>query len=302
MTAPAPTPRFSVIVPTYNRVDSLGRTLASLEAQTLATDAFEVVVCDDGSTDGTPEFLAGRRGPRFTVVTQPNRGAAAARNAGIQVARGEFLAFTDDDCVVPPDWLESLERHFRETGADLVAGSADNILRSELSSFYQEMAHELYEARNRTEGRPEYLCTNNLACRSAVFQRIGPFDTRFFVGGEDRELAARLLARGGRIHLAADVRVRHAHVFTPGSFLRHFYRMGEGAYVLHRTLPRGADAPRRTAAPYLPFLARLLRNGPTPRALLRVGLFGMSQATMACAFAVQWARDARTPQDTRSSA
>lgn len=295
MTEAAVRPRFTVIVPTHDRLPSLRRTLAALEAQRYSTGEFEIVVCDDGSRDGTAEFLSTVGAPHCRVVRQPNRGAAAARNAGIAVARGAFLAFTDDDCVVPSDWLATLERLFTVTGADLIGGSAENELPSLLSQLYQDMARDLYEVRNRTSSHPTYVCTNNMACRREVIERIGPFDERFYVGGEDREFAARLQRSGGRIHVAPELCVRHAHAFSLGSFLHHFYRMGEGAYRLYQTVPAEPGNLRRPhpAMAYLAFVGRLLRRGPTPRALLRVGLFGLSQASAACGFCVLWLRGRR---------
>ena len=101
----------SVVIATYNRRDILRRTLESVASQSHA--AHEVIIADDGSTDGTPELAA--EFPQVTFLRQENRGSSAARNLGVQRATGDVVAFTDDDCVVPPDWLERIvdgyERH-----------------------------------------------------------------------------------------------------------------------------------------------------------------------------------------------
>jgi len=88
-------PRFSVVVPTYNRADSVAATLDSVFAQTFAD--LEVIVVDDGSSDGTLEALARIDDPRLIVVAQQNAGPAAARNHGVRRARGEYVAFLDSD-------------------------------------------------------------------------------------------------------------------------------------------------------------------------------------------------------------
>jgi len=102
---------FSVVVPTYNRRERVLRAIASVRAQSFRD--FEVVVVDDGSTDGTAEALASQ--PGLQVVRQSNRGAAAARNAGARRAGGEYLAFLDSDDTWPPWTLAShaalVERH-----------------------------------------------------------------------------------------------------------------------------------------------------------------------------------------------
>lgn len=96
-------PRFSVIIPTFNRRQFLEQALESVFAQTFRD--YEVIVVDDGSTDGTAE-LRGKWGGRATWLTQANAGAAAARNAGAGVAKGDYLAFLDSDDLLLPWALE----------------------------------------------------------------------------------------------------------------------------------------------------------------------------------------------------
>ena len=105
-----PPPEVSVVVATRDRAMLLEELLASLRRQTLPADRFEVLVVDDGSGDGTAALLATeeRQGTLRTVATGHREavGPAAARNAGWRAARAPVVAFTDDDCVVSPRWLE----------------------------------------------------------------------------------------------------------------------------------------------------------------------------------------------------
>ena len=104
-------PYVSVIIPTYNRRDSVERALRALAHQTLASEAYEVIVSIDGSQDGTREMVAAFAAPyRLCCVWQPNQGRAAACNAGIRIAQGEVLVILDDDMEPAPDCLE---RHWR---------------------------------------------------------------------------------------------------------------------------------------------------------------------------------------------
>ncbi|MHB1570373.1 MAG: glycosyltransferase family 2 protein, partial [Solirubrobacteraceae bacterium] len=96
-------PRITAIIPTYNRAGVLGRAIDSVLAQTMAAD--EVVVVDDGSTDGTHALVAGL-GDVVTYVYQDNSGASMARNTGVATARGDWLAFLDSDDVWLPHYLE----------------------------------------------------------------------------------------------------------------------------------------------------------------------------------------------------
>lgn len=97
--------KFSVVIPTYNRAATLRQTLTALMAQDYPD--YEIIVVDDGSTDDTRAMIA-REFPQVRYIYQQNRGPAAARNRGIAHARGEIIAFTDDDCVPPRDWLARL--------------------------------------------------------------------------------------------------------------------------------------------------------------------------------------------------
>jgi len=117
--------RFSIIVPTYNRRDILLDTVASVAA-TVRPWPCELIVVIDGSTDGTAEALGELVLPLpIKVVDQPNRGAAAARNAGAAVARGRFLLFLDDDMIVEPDLLIEHDKTLL-AGADAVFGPAED--------------------------------------------------------------------------------------------------------------------------------------------------------------------------------
>ena len=101
-------PFFSVVVPVHNRAQLLGNALGSVLAQTCQD--FEVVVVDDGSTDNPKGIVAALADPRIRFFSQDNRGASVARNAGIDAARGRFIAFLDSDDVFLPHHLETMKR------------------------------------------------------------------------------------------------------------------------------------------------------------------------------------------------
>src|SRR3954468_18360158 len=113
-------PVVSVVLPTHGRAGYLGVALGSLAAQDLQ-EPWELLVVDDGSSDGTAELLAERGTP--TLRFDPPRGLNAARNAGVRATSGELIAFTDDDVRVPPGWLRALvEGARRHPGADAFGG------------------------------------------------------------------------------------------------------------------------------------------------------------------------------------
>src|SRR6266581_4101542 len=102
---------FSVIVPTYNRLNLLKNTLESIWNQDI-TD-FETIVVNDGSSDGTHEYLSqvASQG-KVKYFFQENQGLAATRSEGLRRAQGTYIAFTDDDCIVPRNWLRTLNQLF----------------------------------------------------------------------------------------------------------------------------------------------------------------------------------------------
>ena len=116
-------PEIAAVICTHNRCAWLPDALGSLAAQSLPAGRFEVIVVDDGSTDATPAVVAefSSRLP-LRVITQPNRGLAAARNAGWRAARAPLVAYLDDDARAAPDWLERILAAFAEAPAAAVVG------------------------------------------------------------------------------------------------------------------------------------------------------------------------------------
>lgn len=117
-------PVVSLVVPVYNVEPYLAECLDSLLEQTLPD--LEVIAVDDGSTDGSPAILRAyaARDRRVRVITQGNAGQGAARNAGVEAARGEFLMFVDSDDMVPRGALAAMVATLRSTGSDFVVGAA----------------------------------------------------------------------------------------------------------------------------------------------------------------------------------
>ncbi len=112
----------SVIIPVYNAEKWLGEALESLRGQTYGD--FEAILVDDGSTDKSAEICQKccDQDPRFRLIPQSNAGVSAARNHGIDLAKGEWIAFMDADDIMPPDSLEVMIHHAQKSGAGIVAG------------------------------------------------------------------------------------------------------------------------------------------------------------------------------------
>jgi glycosyltransferase involved in cell wall biosynthesis len=195
--------RVSVVVPTYRRPALLDRCLAALAAQDLDVSAFEIIIADDAADEATRRQVEGWAGRcpvlvRYIAVTA-TRGPAGARNAGWRSARGEIIAFTDDDCVPDPGWLRAGAAAF-SAGVDAVTGRVVVPL-PEDPTDYQRNEAGLEGAR---------FVTANCFVRRAALEAIGGFDERFTAAWrEDSDLHFNLRRAGRRIASAPGALVVH---------------------------------------------------------------------------------------------
>jgi glycosyltransferase involved in cell wall biosynthesis len=198
----APRPYFSVVIPTYNRLGRLRRVITALEQQAYPSDAYEVIVISDGSTDGTDAYLeAFRSTMRLRWFPQANRGPAAARNAGIQKADGEFIVFIDDDLVPEPQLLGEHARSHREAARDVVVLgpllTPEGFEMAPWVRWEQEMLMKGYKALLRGDwpASARQFYTGNASLRRSHIQAAGGFDEGLR-RAEDVELAYRLANDG----------------------------------------------------------------------------------------------------------
>lgn len=215
---PAPgLPRVSVIIPTYNRAPYLARALGALRQQTVAAGAFEVIVVDDGSTDDTAAVLGQAWPFPLQSVRQTNQGPAAARNAGIALARSEIILFIDDDVVPAVDLVARHLRAHAEPGRVVIGRMAPPKGRQpcwaewELRTLERQYTHMIGGI---FEPTPRQFYTANASVRREDVQRAGMFDVRYR-RAEDVELAYRLEEGGATFVFLSDACVLHD---TPRSF------------------------------------------------------------------------------------
>jgi glycosyltransferase involved in cell wall biosynthesis len=225
--------KFSAVIPTHNRKATLRQTLAALSAQDYSD--YELIVVDDGSTDGTREMVAAEC-PHVRYLQQAQSGPATARNAGINAANGEIVAFTDDDCAPPTDWLTRLAQgyeHYPEVagvGGSLAAPAA--ILHVNPFAQYEQYVTRMVYHAGDTEAIGAIECpaggTANMSYRKAVLREVGGFNKHFPVAaGEDADLKLRICQGGHRL-LYVPVYVTHLQEYNWVRFKRQHVAHGIG--------------------------------------------------------------------------
>jgi glycosyltransferase involved in cell wall biosynthesis len=187
---------FSVVIPTYNRKPILEKCLRALEHQQLRSnslvDGYEVVVVDDGSTDGTLQWLEYHASelPHVRSLAQNHKGPAAARNLGVEQAKGDTIIFIDSDLVVT--------EHFLQAHADALVQGQQQLGNNCLFTYgsvintcnFDNPTSEPYKI---TDFSAAYFATGNVAIARQWLEKAGLFDTRFqLYGWEDLELGVRL--------------------------------------------------------------------------------------------------------------
>ena len=198
-------PDIAVAVCTYNRAEMLRRALDSLTCQ--ETDekfSYEIVVIDDGSTDGTSgvvKEIARRSQVPVKYVREEGKGIAPARNRGIKESQGAWIAFFDDDQLAEPDWLKELLAMASKTGAPCVGGCRLLHLSEQelsgLSPICRAILGEVFYGDEPMKcGRKTYTSTGNVIINPSIFDAVGYFDESLSQGGEDTDFFRRVRSAG----------------------------------------------------------------------------------------------------------
>jgi len=232
-------PTVSVVVPTYNRRAGLFRLLTALARQSYPASNFEVIVVDDGSTDSTPALLDGHEPPfALVAVTQPNRGPAAARNRGVEHARGRLLVFLDDDVEPHPDLLAAHVAIHGDSTHRVVVGPMSPPRRWSRPAWVRWEERQLqkqYDAMLAGEYpcTPRQFYTGNASLGRDLFRASGGFDQQF-KRAEDVELAWRLANAGAEFVFEPRADVLHFASRSFDSWQRTPYQYGRYDVVMER--------------------------------------------------------------------
>jgi glycosyltransferase involved in cell wall biosynthesis len=227
--------KFSIIVPVYNTGKYLAGCIQALRELDYPASQYEILMVDNNSTDNSAEILAKADGVR--VFKETKQGSYAARNHALRVARGEYLAFTDSDCMPLPNWLKSIEKNFEDPVRHIVMGPrlSDSKNRAvQLLADFQTKKDEIVFGSKVPD--VYYGFTNNLSVRKSTMDRFGPFEER--ARGADVIFVRRVVSGLGCDAVCYDTQmsVRHAELDSIMSHYKKMYTYGKSCRLYQQVV------------------------------------------------------------------
>ena len=277
-------PQLTVVTPLFNCLAYSKAMLASLTASMPAGLSYEVILVDDGSTDGTREWIGTLGAPFRVILNERNLGFGAATNRGAALARGTYLALLNNDLVLRPGWLKPMLAAARSLGrrAGVIGNVQEGTASGEVDhagifvNLKGKPEHDrsppgLLERLFRPV-RPAFAVTGAcLLLRTEAWRRLGGFDEAYFNGCEDVDLCLRAAEAGLVNAVAVRSRVAHHVSASPGRKLRD----EENSYLLVRRwrLRLAVHASRLWTWPYFCSLLPEPRDFPDPREAWHMALY-----------------------------
>jgi len=230
-------PKYSIVVPVYNRPEELDKLLESLTQQTFHD--FEVLVIEDGSSVRSEHiFAAYAEKMLMRYFFKPNSGPGPSRNFGFQQAAGEYFVVFDSDCQIPPRYLQTVDDFLTHTPLDAWGGPDRG--HGEFTALQQAMActmSSMLTTGGIRGGQPRNFQPRsfNMGIRRSAFLQTGGF--RFDRFAEDIEFSLRMKALGLRVGLIPDAFVYHQRRATLGAFFKQVANFGKGRVLVGRVYP-----------------------------------------------------------------
>jgi len=228
-------PSLSIIVPVRNMDKTIRATLDSLINLDYPKESLEIIVVDGNSKDNTKKIV--QEYP-VKLVDQEGKGLNAARNTGIKYSKGEIIAYTDGDCVIPRDWAKKIVKNFRDPFIGFVGGTMEGYDKSSLLSNY--MDESLFQSKPGFNIRIEtndlkfmqFPAGANMAFRRKALERVQFFDERITYGFDDLQPVEAMGFKGFRIVLDPEVNILHKHRTNLKDLLKQHFNYGRGGSLL----------------------------------------------------------------------
>ncbi|MEE8600436.1 glycosyltransferase [Euzebya tangerina] len=244
---PVQAPDVSVIIPTRNRPQWLGRCLTALADATAPSTSVEVIVVDDaGEHPLAPVLDRVSDGLDITLLRRPSSGGASlACNTGASFARGEVLAFTSADCAPQRGWVEALNLAATQYPGSLIAGRTETAKTAHRWVLVSDAITQHLQRWSAVHNVPPFAPIHNMALPRRRFEAIGGFaGTADTPRGEDRDLVARWAEKGWETAVAEQALVVHDRDLSYRDFLRQHHRYGRASFHFSEQLRRRQQDPR----------------------------------------------------------
>ncbi|MFH1852167.1 MAG: glycosyltransferase [Candidatus Neomarinimicrobiota bacterium] len=228
-----PNIKISLITPTFNRKDELDYLIQSLARQTIDHQIFELIISDDGSTDGTEQYIleqAAQVDFRLVFIKQANQGPGAARNHGMENASGELFLFIDSDCEAAPDWIETIWRYYTTEQFD-ACGGPDGA-KADFSALQKAIDYSMtsFFTTGGMRGHSEkmlakfYPRSHNMGMTYRLYEQVGGFGS--LRHGQDIELSHRIHSVGAVVRFIPDAIVYHRRRTSLLRFFKQVFNWG----------------------------------------------------------------------------
>ncbi|MBL7206309.1 MAG: glycosyltransferase [Candidatus Aenigmarchaeota archaeon] len=222
----------SVIVPTYNSGDRIGKCISALLHQDYK-EPYEIIVVDDGSDDNTVEVV---KQLKVRLVEQRHKGPAVARNLGVKKARGSIVLFTDSDCMASKNWISEMVKPFKNRKIAGVQGIYKTKQKSFTARFVQVEIEERYG--RMIEKGVDGIGTYSAGYRKNIFLKMRGFDRKFpIASGEDFDLSYRIKDKGYMLTFNPNAVVYHQHPEGLGKYLEQKFRRASWRTLLYKKHP-----------------------------------------------------------------
>ncbi|MEJ1240706.1 glycosyltransferase [Chryseolinea sp. T2] len=271
-------PRYSIIVPVYNRPEEIDELLSSLLNQTYRD--FEVVIVEDGSTIRCDTLIDRYRDSlQIRYFFKPNSGPGPSRNFGFEHARGNYLVVFDSDCLLPPEYFQAVESSLRINNWDAWGGP--DRAHERFTATQQAMAYTMssFLTTGGIRGKAVHIGafqprSFNMGMSRRVFEQTGGF--RFSHFAEDIELSIRMRQLGLKVGLITEAFVYHKRRATFAQFYRQVSNFGRGRVQVGRAHPNEVKITHWFPALFLIALVALLPLGLISTTLFTIGALGFT--------------------------
>ena len=229
----AKSPIISIITPTYNRANELKHLYRSLQQQSINLGLFEFIISDDGSTDSTKSMVqkwVAESEILIKFITQKNQGPGAARNHGMQAAKGDLILFIDSDCEAHPDWIKIIYDEYQKNSFDAFGGpdaAKDDFsllqksIDFSMTSFFTTGGMRGHSEKMMAKFFPR---THNMGIKKSIYNKVGGFGN--LRHGQDIEFSNRIRKSGARIKFFIKAIVYHRRRTSIKQFFKQVFNWG----------------------------------------------------------------------------